>query len=134
MTTKSRARNRADKTSASVQSVTLDGKRFVILPEDEYCRLTGEPPLPELPPPDAAGNYPAAEALQVSIARSIIRDRRRLGLSQAELARRAGVRPETLNRIERGTHAPSVATVEKLDRALAEAENRANPRRGRGKR
>ena len=74
-----------------------------------------------LPPCDVRGNYPVAEALQVSIARSILRSRRKAGLTQVELARLAGIRPETLNRIEKGKHAPSVATVEKIERALAKA-------------
>jgi hypothetical protein len=34
---------------------------------------------------------------------------RKLGLSQAELARRAGIRPETLNRIEQGTESNVIA-------------------------
>jgi ribosome-binding protein aMBF1 (putative translation factor) len=72
----------------------------------------------KMPPRDARGNYPAAEALQVSIARSILRGRRAAGLSQVELARHAGIRPETLNRIEKGKHAPSVATLDKIERAL----------------
>lgn len=105
-----------------VQTVTLAGKRYVILPEVEYHRLTGEPEEPKLPAPDADGNYPAAEALNVSIVRDIIRDRRRLGLTQAVLARRAGIRPETLSRIESGSRRPNVATVDKLDLALREAE------------
>ena len=105
-----------------VQTVTLAGHRYVILPEAEYHRLAGEPDEPKLPAPDAEGNYPAAEALNVSIVQDIIRDRRRLGLSQADLARAAGIRPETLSRIESGTRCPSVATVDKLDRALREAE------------
>ena len=73
---------------------------------------------PLLPEPDANGNYPAVEAMRVSLARDIIRTRRKLGLSQAELARRAGIRLETLNRVEQGKYSPSVATVEKIDRAL----------------
>jgi DNA-binding XRE family transcriptional regulator len=68
---------------------------------------------------DARGNYPAAEALQVSIARSIVRGRRKAGLTQVELARLAGIRTETLNRIEKGKHAPSVATIEKIERVFA---------------
>lgn len=48
--------------------------------------------------------------------------RHRLGLSQAELARRAGIRPETLNRIEQGTRSPSVRTVNKIDQSLKAAE------------
>jgi transcriptional regulator with XRE-family HTH domain len=75
-----------------------------------------------LPEADADGNYPAVERLCATLALKIVRHRRRLGLSQAELARRAGIRPETLNRIEQGKHSPSVPTVEKIDRALQEAE------------
>jgi DNA-binding XRE family transcriptional regulator len=76
---------------------------------------------PDLPAPDASGNYPAREALAVLQARDILRARRKLGLSQAELARRAGIRPETLNRIEQGRNKPSVPTIAKIDRALKAA-------------
>jgi predicted transcriptional regulator len=77
---------------------------------------------PLLPEPDAEGNRPALEFLQVSIARTITRQRRRLGLTQAELAQRAGLRPQSLNRIEQGRVSPGVRTIEKIDRALHEAE------------
>ena len=40
------------------------------------------------------------------------------GLSQGELARRAGVRVETLCRVERGKQTPSTTTIAKLERAL----------------
>jgi DNA-binding XRE family transcriptional regulator len=109
---------------AAAQSFTLAGQRFVILPEDEYQRLRGAAgeDLPALPAADAQGNYPAAETLRAILARDIIGQRRVLGLSQAELARRAGIRPETLNRLEQGKHSPSVPTVGKIDRALRAAE------------
>ena len=107
---------------ASVQTVTFTGERYVILPETEYLRLLGEPPEPQLPTPDADGNYPALESLRVILARKLIRARRALGWSQAELARRAGVRVETLNRLEHGKHAPHVATVDKLQKALDAGE------------
>ncbi|HVA49601.1 MAG TPA: helix-turn-helix transcriptional regulator [Pirellulales bacterium] len=107
---------------ASVQTVTLDGKRFVILPEEDYRRLSGGPPQPELPPPDAEGNYPAREALRVVAARRLIRARRALGWSQVELARRAGVRVETLSRLEHAKHSASQATLEKVRRALDDGE------------
>jgi ribosome-binding protein aMBF1 (putative translation factor) len=105
------------------RSVTVAGKRFVLVPAEEYKRLTQqaetwEPPMPE---PDADGNYPALEAMAVALARDILRTRRHLGLSQAELARRAGIRPETLNRIEHVKHKPSVPTIDKIDRALKKA-------------
>jgi ribosome-binding protein aMBF1 (putative translation factor) len=78
--------------------------------------------LPLMPPADADGHYPAAETLQVIIARQITGRRRQAGWSQAELAKRAGIRPATVVRLESGKHPPNVRTVEKIDRALAEAE------------
>lgn len=76
--------------------------------------------IPALPTPDADGNYPAVETLRVILAQQIIRRREAAGWTQAELAERAGVRPETVSRIETGKNAPNVATVDKLDRALKE--------------
>jgi len=125
------AKTRTKAPAAAVQQPyrrSINGKRVVVLEEAEYVRLKQkadewEPLLPE---PDANGNYPAREYMLASMARDIIRHRRRVGLTQVELARKAGIRPETLNRIERGTHSPSVATVEKIDRALKHAEKTAH--------
>jgi DNA-binding XRE family transcriptional regulator len=78
-----------------------------------------EPPLPA---PDADGTYPALEAMAVSLARDILRSRRRLGLSQAELARRARISRHTLDRIEKGKSKPNVKIVDRIDRALKKAE------------
>src|SRR5207302_9508537 len=102
MTTKTRTKPLAGRPTCR----TINGKRMVVLEETEYIRLKEkadewEPLLPE---PDANGNYPAREYMLASIARDIIRQRRRLGLTQAQLDRKAGIRPETLNRIERATH------------------------------
>jgi DNA-binding XRE family transcriptional regulator len=77
--------------------------------------------IPPLPPPNAHGNYPAEEALDVILARQIIRRRHAAGWTQAELARQARVREETVSRLESGKHAPTVTTVDKLDRALRAA-------------
>jgi transcriptional regulator with XRE-family HTH domain len=55
------------------------------------------------------------------LARKIIRDRVAVGLSQRDLAARAGVRVETLCRVETGKHIPSIPTIDKLDRALKQA-------------
>ncbi|MBU4271774.1 MAG: helix-turn-helix transcriptional regulator [Planctomycetes bacterium] len=107
--------------ATNFQTVTLAGRRFVIVPETEFRRLARDSGKLPMPPRDARGNYPAAEALQVSIAKSILCERRAAGLTQVKLARLAGIRPETLNRIEKGKHAPSVATVDRIDRALAKA-------------
>ncbi len=107
----------------SVQTKIIDGKRKVILDEDEYHRLLAQAGLePALPEPNARGHYPAVETIRAILARRIIRERQALGLSQPELAKRAGVRQQTLSRLETGKHAPNVRTVDKIDRALKEAE------------
>src|SRR5205814_6534889 len=95
-----------------------------VLEENEYSRLLvkadeWEPPLPE---PNEDGNYPAWEYMLASIACSIIRDRRRLGLTQSDLARAAGIRLATLQSAESGKKSPSIATVDKIDRALKHVE------------
>ncbi len=100
-----------------------DGKRFVMVEESRLRRLEGlagmaESELPPWPPADAQGNRPALEYIRVSIARDIIKERRALGLSQERLAELAGLRKETLSRLESGKHSPTVRTVEKIDAAL----------------
>ncbi len=82
--------------------------------------LIREPSLPLL---GANGTYPAREYLWVSIARTVLRRRRALGWTQAELARRAGIRPKTLERLEQGNYAPNVAAVDKVDGALKRGED-----------
>ena len=106
---------------------------MVRLEETEFDRLLRQADEwePALPEPDADGNYPAVEFAFASLAIEIIRDRRRLGLTQAELARRAGIRLETLIRIESGERRPSaVRTIEKIDQALKKAEREAAKARG----
>ena len=108
----------------SVQNIQLDGKAYVILERAEYERLSalakaGE--LPPLPQADAEGNVPAVDYARASLARKIIRDRVAAGLNQKELAERAGIRVETLCRIETGKHTPSVPTIDRIDRALKKA-------------
>jgi DNA-binding XRE family transcriptional regulator len=103
------------------QTIMLEGKPYVVLPREEYDRLSTlakAAELPPLPKPDAQGNYPAVEYARASLARKLIRDRVAAGLNQRELASLAGVRVETLCRIETGKHTPSVPTIDKLDRAL----------------
>ncbi len=45
--------------------------------------------------------------------------RLRAGLSQAGLAQRAGISPNTVARLERGEHRPTLATIEALAHALS---------------
>ncbi len=81
----------------------------------------GDPDLPTMPPADANGRYPAIETARVIIARQIIRGRKAAGLTQAELAARAGIRQETISRIETGKHSAGLKTMAKIDRALNRA-------------
>jgi len=115
-----------------LQTITIEGKRYVILPVEEFDVLqkrAGDAPddLPALPAPDARGNYPAAEYTRALIARNVITDRRRLGWSQAELAKRSGVRVETLNRIEKCRTNADPKTIDKIESTF---RNAAKPARG----
>ena len=71
--------------------------------------------LPPKPARSHDGTYPAAVAIRVMMARKIIASRNAVGLSQAALARMAGIRVETLNRLEKGKHTPDLATMAKLN-------------------
>jgi predicted transcriptional regulator len=80
--------------------------------------------LPPFLEPNADGNYPAVDFARVSIARKIIEQRRALGLSQQELARHAGVRQETISRLESGKHSPTIRTVDKIEEALTRIQKK----------
>ena len=103
--------------------VELDGIRYVIVREAVFDRLCEQAGL------QRASSTPGDDAMaagldldRASLAKKLIRRRRAAGLSQAELARRAGIRPETLNRIERGRTTPDFTTVRKLVVAVNAAE------------
>ena len=103
--------------------VELDGVRYVIVREsvfDWLCRTAGvdEPAAADEEDSGKAG----IDLDRTSLAEKLVRRRRACGLSQAELARRAGIRAETLNRIERGHTTPDFATVRKLVVAMNAAE------------
>jgi ribosome-binding protein aMBF1 (putative translation factor) len=111
------------------QTVEIAGKRLVILEESDYLRLrsrgrmtASNRDLPSLPPRNRSGRRPAAAYILASIAREIVADRKAAGLTQQELAKRAGIRQETLSRIESGKHTPTLKTLKKIDRALGKSE------------
>jgi DNA-binding XRE family transcriptional regulator len=118
-------------TMIGLQRIEVEGKRFVLLPETEYDRLchgAGETAveddqLPPLPKPDKHGRFPALLYARISLARDLIRDRKSVGLSQQRLADLAGIRQETLSRIETGRHTASQKTIDKVMRVI-EAERR----------
>jgi DNA-binding XRE family transcriptional regulator len=104
--------------------VELDGIRYVILRESVFEVLCEKAGIPfDAPPVDAEASSSGFDWNQPSLAEKLVRRRRAAGLSQAELARRAGVRPETLNRIERGRTTPDFATIRKLVVAMNAAEH-----------
>ena len=108
------------------QILELAGKQFVVIERKEYERLTGhrigtDAPLPPLPTRDAKGNYPAIAYGRALLARRIVAARNRAGWSQAELARQAGVRKETIHRIEAGKNNPDESTFAKIEKAFAAA-------------
>jgi DNA-binding XRE family transcriptional regulator len=116
-----------------MKTIQLGGKAFVILERERYEELMTRAKaseLPSLPEADADGNRPAAEYLRVSIARYTIRERAELGLTQRELAKLAGIRVETLCRLEAAKHVPSVATMEKIDRALRRVRKSRHGKKG----
>ena len=123
----------------ALQRIEVEGKRFVLLPETEYdrlCRGAGEAvaidedELPPLPKPDKHGRFPALEYGRISLARDLIRDRKGVGLSQQRLADLAGVRQETLSRIETGKHTASPRTVDKIMRAIEAQRRRLRSKKG----
>lgn len=62
---------------SELQTLTLAGERFVILPEAEFLRIAGELPEPELSEALPDGNYPAFETMRAVMGRDILRSRRR---------------------------------------------------------
>src|SRR5437667_56532 len=102
----------------------MGDKEFVVIEREEYDRLlaadarVADEDLPPLPAPDARGNVPALEYGRKLLARRLVMARKRAGMTQADLARRARIRVETLNRLEKGRHNPDESTYTKIEAAL----------------
>ncbi len=110
------------------QVLELGGERYAVVREScllELCRRADIEPAGS---PVGDGNQVAGLAEmdldREALAQRLVLRRRRAGLTQAELARRAGIRGETLNRVERGHTTPDFSTIRKLIIAinLVEAE------------
>lgn len=100
----------------------LDGIRYVILRESAFDYLCEKAGLGSNRAPADSLSEGGLPLDRASLAEKLVRRRLAAGLSQAELARRAGVRGETLNRIERGRTTPDFATIRKLVVAMDTAE------------
>jgi len=107
----------------AAQRLELDGVRYVIVRESVFEYLCEKAGIGQQG--ESVGEEPLDDDLGLdrkTLAEKLVRRRRAAGLSQVELARRAGVRPETLNRIERGRTTPDFATVRRLVTAMNAAE------------
>ena len=99
----------------TLQTIEVKGERFVLVPEKEFRRLAD---LPELPKPSADGSVDAIAYARASVSRDLILARRRSGLTQAQLAKAAKVRQETVSRLESGLQTITEATMKRLWRVL----------------
>jgi ribosome-binding protein aMBF1 (putative translation factor) len=106
----------------TVQQLVLDGREYVVVRKTDWQRIAGArgdaAELPPLPPVNERGNRDAIAYARASIAREIIRDRKERGLSQEQLAKLAGVRQETISRIETCKVSPTRRIIEKIEAAL----------------
>lgn len=100
-------------TITAYQRIQLDGKGYIIIPEDEFRSLT-EPQM-------SAGSIDVLDALTVSdqrLADRLLQRRKEAGLTQKNLALLADIRVETLNRFEKGRTTPDFKTIRKLVNAI----------------
>jgi DNA-binding XRE family transcriptional regulator len=103
----------------TVRTLKIEGKELVVMPRADFDALMERAGvIPRLPKAAKDGSVPAVEYARADIAREVIRRRIAAGLSQQELARRVGVRSETISRLEAGKHVPRLETMERIDRAL----------------
>lgn len=105
------------------RQIELEGIEYVILRKthfDALCRKAGIDR--ESLTSEEKASAPDFGLDRESLSKKIRRRRRAAGLTQTGLARRAGIRPETVNRIERGRTTPDFATIRKLVEAINAAE------------
>ena len=68
--------------ATEIQTLTIEGQRFVIMPESQYREMLGDNSEPPMPQADANGNYPAVASARLVLARKLIRRRSAVGLTQ----------------------------------------------------
>lgn len=97
------------------RNVVLDGQEYVLVRRLDWDRLqAAKSPRKEY----------SLEDVRQSLAGKMARRREAAGLTQAELAKRAGVRVETISRLENAQHMPSASTFDKLDQVLSASPSR----------
>ncbi len=95
------------------QRVCLDGTWYVIMREDEFCEMTRPKGCR-----NAGDDLDAVNMSNQRLADRLLQRRQEARLTQKDLAALAGVRVETLNRIEKGRTTPDFKTVRKLVNAM----------------
>ena len=103
------------KRKTAYQRVRLGREWYVIIREEEFRSLTETR--------KAGGKTDALDAMNISdlrLADRLLQRRQEAGLTQKGLAKLAGVRVETLNRIEKGRTTPDFKTIRKLVNAINE--------------
>ena len=103
------------KRKTAYQRVRLEGNWYIIIKEDEFQALT------QILKPKR--KIDALDAMNISsqrLADRLLQRRQDAGLTQKHLATIAGIRVETLNRIEKGRTTPDFKTIRKLVNAINE--------------
>lgn len=106
----------------TIQTIRTTNEELIVIGRSEFEALMEKAGvLPKLPPADKHGNRDAVAFADTVIAREIISRRIKAGWTQKELAKRSGVRMETISRVEGGKNCPTQETIERLDDSFQKA-------------
>jgi DNA-binding XRE family transcriptional regulator len=126
MNTINRTAKAARQPLVAYRALELGGVRYAVVEESALSRACARAGV-RLVETGASSKPSAAQREEEPydgemLAERIAQRRKAAGLTQAQLASRAGIRLETLNRIERGKTTPDFSTIRKLVHAVQEAE------------
>ena len=105
----------------TLHDIVMDGRAYVMIPREEWDKVAkalSDSDLLPVPSPNPDGSF-SPEHVRVMLCNKVIQQRKGAKLTQAQLAKRAGIRIETISRLESGKHIPSVRTMEKIEAAIA---------------
>lgn len=114
------------KRAGGIHRVTLDGREYVLVPRQAWETISSRALTRATSQPDRGredGSLTIGDVRR-SLARRVSLRRQAAGWTQRELARRAGVRVETISRIENGLHMPGPRTSQKIETALSASKLR----------